>query len=557
MAAHELDAATKAELATALRFLASDDAGLAVPLLEAAHERFEGKDPVLAAEIASHLSQAYVATGRRTMALELLGQAAEGVRSSGLEEIRSRILMLAAPLHPSPDAGVKLAAEADRLASAWADPRPRLYTMTTLFEQLQRAGHDEPLLPLARFMSIQAKLCGDQAFATQAAVLEAELLQIQNDSGALVQARSAHAQTLLLGDPHWRARAAWTRGLAARQQGDFLEALECFDQVSADRGHSDDELRLERAMACAQLGVEAEQTAKTLEAVSTCPDPALSRRALLALANWTLDGGQLEAAEHWLGQLTATADQQAVRARLHLARGEGQKALQLLEVLESSAPTSPGLTLLHAEALAAAGGLTQALRLLDALVRSAQSQDRWLLLRALLQRAAVWTAQGATDQARLDARQAADIAEEMHLPVHHARARALVALALARQDLTEEAISEIVAAADMAQRLGATGESTRLLLLQALVEPADRAAWQGAALTATLEAAQALVDPRLLSVVLMALAAQAWDGEGDADAANALVSFASTLDGQIGNRLSNAIAALRARIATANQSEVH
>lgn len=539
------------QLRQALEMIGQGQARAAVPLLQALRERGHEIDPGLGALVGSHLAEALTAAGQRSQAVQVLGEDAAAVRDPGYADVRARLLAQAAPLHPDEEFGLQLAAEADRLAGTLDDPMPRLQTMGVLLALLERGGHDQGLEVVATSLADYARQLGDSAAQTQARLVLARWHAGQGRAAeALDHARQAHAAAQLLGDDQrgLRGQAAAERGRLARQQGQLLEAVEALDLALADLQPADDGVRLERALAAAGLGLEVQRSRAELDVLCHSGDAAVARRAQRARWLGRLARGEVMDGEA-LPELPA-ADRQALEAQRALRQGDFVEAVRLLQALQEMSPADAPATLLLAQALRGSGQVLQALQLLDECTdRALASADSWLELRARLQRAPLLGDLGDHEASRQDARRAAELAEQLHLPLHHVAARTQVAQALARLDLPAEAVAELDRAAQHAAAVGAEAAAVRAALLGALLDPApvrDALSWR----PVDALAAAGRVEPASLGpAVLLVLARRAWAQDGDAAEALQLLKRAQELDLGLGGQLAGPLKALEQELA--------
>ncbi len=538
-------------LRQALEMVAQGQARTAVPLLEGLRDRGHAVDPGLGALVGSHLAEALVAAGMRGQAIQVLGEDAAAVRDPSYADVRARLLAQAAPLHPDEDFGLQLAAEADRLAAALDDPLPRLQTMGVLLALLERGGHDQGLEVVATSLADYARRLGDSAAETQARLVLARWHAGQGRADeALEYARQAHAAAQLLGEDQrgLRGQAAAERGRLARQQGQLLEAVEALDLALADLQPADDSVRLERALAAVGLGLETQRSRAELDVLCHSGDAMVARRAQRARWLGRLARGEV-AADEALPDLAA-ADRQALEAQRALRQGDFAEALRLLQALQLLSPGDAPTALLLAQALRGSGQVLQALQLLDEWTdRATASADTWLELRARLQRAPLLGDLGDHEASRQDARRAAELAELLHLPLHHVAARTQVAQALARLDLPAEAVAELDKAAQQAAAVGAEAAAVRAALLGALLDPApvrDALSWRP---VDALAAADRVDPPSLGPAVLLVLARRALVQDGDRAQARLLLGRAQELDGRLGAQLAGPLQALAQELA--------
>lgn len=538
-------------LRQALEMIAHGQARAALPILKGLRERAHTIDPGLGALVGSHLAEALVAAGQRSEAVQVLGEDAAAVRDPSYADIRARLLAQAAPLHPEEEFGLQLAAEADRLAGTLEDPQPRLQTMGVLLALLERGGHDEGLELVATSLADYARRLGDSAAETQARLV---LARWHAGKGrvdvALEHARQAHAAAQLLGDDRsaLRGQAAAERGRLARIQGQLLEAVEALDLALSDLQPADDSVRLERALAAAGLGLEPQRSRAELDVLCHSGDLSVARRAQRARWLARLARGEVQLTEG-LPDLPAP-DRQALEAQRALRYGDFAAAAASLQQLLQLSPGDSATGLLLAQALRGNGQFLEALQLLDEWIDSATGTgDAWLELRARLQRAPVLGDLGDHEASRQDARRAAELAEQLHLPLHHVAARTQVAQALARLDLPIEAVAELDRAAQHAAAVGAEAAAVRAALLGALLDTApvrDALSWRPIDAVAAVER----VDPPSLGpAVLLVLARRAMVQDGDLAQAQLLLRRAQQLDAALGGALAAPLQALERELA--------
>ena len=548
----DLSAEEYRTLRQALEMIGQGQARAAVPLLRELRERAHRVDAGLGALVGSHLAEALVGAGQRTEAVQVLGEDAASVRDPSYADVRARLLAQAAPLHPDEEFGLQLAAEADRLAGTLDDPLPRLQTMGVLLALLERGGHDQGLEVVATSLADYARRLGDGTVETQARLVLSRWHASQGrEREALDYARLAHAAAQLLPEERRQVRgqAAAERGRLARHQGQLLEAVETLDLALSDLQPAGDEVRLDRALAAAGLGLDVQRSRAELEVLCHSGDPAVARRALRARWLGRLARGEVAATEG-LPDLPA-ADLQALEAQRALRSGDFGAAVTCLEALQRVSPGDAATALLLAQALRGSGQHLQALQQLDEWVdRATASADAWLELRARLQRAPVLADLGDHESSRQDARRAAELAEQLHLPLHHVAARTQVAQALARLDLPTEAVAELDRAAQQATAVGAESAAVRAALLGALLDPApvrDALAWRP--VDALMSAERA--DPPILGpAVLLVLARRAMAQDHDLEQAQLLLQRAQQLDALLGGPLATQLQLLERELAS-------
>lgn len=549
-----LEGESRQQIAEALALANAGEASAAVAILEAVRDRLRPISPQLAIQVGVELASIYEKNGWRSLALDTLADEAEAARAPELSAVRARILMQAAPLHPSAETALRMAGEADRLASLMPDPRPRLQTLATMLQLLAREGRHDVLPAVADVLAQQARLVGSREVEAEAHAIRAEgLLAAGKDVDALEAARQAHALALVAGVPDVRARAAAVRGLAARRRGELLEALECLDQAMLEDADFPHELRLERALAATGLGVDRARVQQDLADLAIDEDAQLARRARLAQANIAIDAGDSATAEAIVANLTDANDRLAMAARLDLLAGRASDAVAKLRELQLHDNSDTGVRLQLAHAQLLAGQAVPALTELDGLVAQASAaRDVWLELQARLARSTVLEQLGDGEAARQDARRAAELAATLHLPVQHAQARALVALGLARLELFDEAQAEIEEALAFAARMGAETTSLRLTVLRALLDTAPtRASAAVQDLEQMADRVAEVVEPGLVVMALHALASRALEHDRDLETAIHLHAVAAHVDAQQGGRHAARLAAFGRRLGMA------
>lgn len=544
------------QLRAALELVAEGQARAAVPVLQELRERAHQIDAGLGALVGSHLAEALAASGQRSQAVQVLGEDAAKVRDPSYADVRARLLAQAAPLHPDEEFALQLASEADRLAATLEDPLPRLQTMGVLLALLERGGHDQGVQIVAESLADYARRLGDGPAEVQARLVLVRHFGAQEQPlQALEEARLAHAAAQLLSNEYsqLRGRSAAERGRWARQQGHLLEAVEALELALADLQPPDDAVRLERALAAAGLGLEPQQARAELEVLAHSSDTVVARRAQRASLLGRISRGELTEVAA-LPEL-AEADRPAILAQLALQQGQGAEALAQLRGLAQRSPGDGAVALLLAQALRMQGEPMAALQRLDELVdRGVSGGDGWLELRARLQRAPLLGELGDHQASRQDARRAAEVAEALHLPLHHVAARTQVAQALARLELVAEAVAELDRAAQHAAQVGATAAAVRAALLGALLDPApvrDALAWRP---LHPLDSADQVDPPGLAPAVLLVLARRALEQDGDLQEAENLLDRAAQLDAGLGGRLGGMIAGVREQLSAARRA---
>lgn len=546
-AIERLPADLAAQLRAALAWVRAGQAKAALPDLEALRDQLHELDPGLGALAGSHLAEALVATGHRGRAVQVLGEDAARVRAPEYADVRARLLMQAAPLHPDGEFGLQLAAEADRLAASLDDPAPRVQTIETLLYLLDRHGADTGVREVADGLAVQARAAGDRP-AEVRGLLRVALWDRAHGrpDRALEVARKAHAAAALLAPDQaaLTAEAAALRGTLARQNGEALEAVECLDQALLAQPEPDDHTRVERALAALALGLHPAHAAAELERSTMADDAAVAARARRALALHYLVEGDLQRADSAARGLQGD-DAKAIGARLLLARGRAAEALPVLHELAQAAPDETAVQLSLAQALRVDGKPLDSLGILDGLLQAAIDRgDGATELQVRLARGPVFSELGDFESCRQDARRAAELAEERHLPLHHAVARTQVAFALAQLDLAAEAVAELDQATMVADRVGAHAAAAQAALLAAVLESLPvRDGLQGRPL-AVFEAWAQAGPSRLLATLGVALARRALVVDDDPVLAAELCDRAEATDTD--GRLTLAIAQLRA-----------
>ncbi len=545
----QLPADLAARLRGALALVHAGQARSVVPELEALRDELHALDPGLGALGGSHLAEALIAAGQRGRAVQVLGEDAARVRAPEYADIRARLLMQAAPMHPDTEFGVQLAAEADRLAATLDDPGPRVQTIEMLLHLLDRHGADSGIREVADGLAVQARAAGDRP-AEVRGLLRVALWDRAHGRAdqALDVARKAHAVAALLGSDHaaLTAEAAAMRGTLARHNGEALEAVECLDQALLAQPEPDDHTRVERALAALALGLDPARAAADLERCTAAEDPAVAARARRALALHHLAAGDSQLAEETARGLQGD-DAKAIRARLLLARGRSAEALPLLHDLARAAADDLGVQLVLAQALRMDGKPLEALGLLDVhLQRAIDGGDGASELQVRLARGPVLAKLGDFESCRQDARRAAELAQARHLPLHHATARTQVAFALAQLDLPVEAIAELDQATLVADRVGAHAASVQAALLAAVLETLPVRDGLQSRPVEVLQAWSQVAPSPLLATLALALATRALRLDEDPAMAAELCDRAAWADGE--SRFAQAIAALRAQI---------
>ena len=547
----ELPAEVRSDLHEGLALVAAGQAKQALTILQSVRERLHALDPGLGALAGSHLAEALVAAGQRSRAVQVLGEDAALVRAADYTDVRAKLLMQAAPLHPDTEFGLQLAAEADRLAATLDDPRPRVQTLEMLLHLLDRHGAVHAVLPVAEGLAVQGLNAGDQPAHVRGKLRVALWYRQQGRlDKALDEARSAHSAAAVLADPEHGplvAEAAALRGSLARLRGEHLEALECLDQALLGQTTADETTWLQRTLAALALGVDPPRAQADLLALTSAADPSIAVQARRALALQHVDAGRLDEAAAQLAHLPA--DQRtAVQARLLVAQGRAAQAVPLLEQLAADAPEQLAVQLALAVALRKADRAFDALTLIDQqLTLALDGGDAWAELQLRLVRGPALADLGDYEACRQDARRAAEIAQQRHLPLHHATARTQVAYALARLDLPAEAVAELDQAATLAERVGAHATALQAALYAALVDTlAVREGLQGRPID-VLARLQTATGSGATGVVMLALARRAADVDGDVALAIELLNCAEIADSE--GRLRNPIGQLRAALA--------
>lgn len=533
----------------ALALLHAGQARAALPELEALRDELHTLDAGLGALGGSHLAEALVAAGQRGRAVQVLGEDAARVRGPEYADIRARLLMQAAPLHPDGEFGLQLAAEADRLAASLDDPGPRVQTIETLLHLLDRHGADTGVREVADGLAVQARTAGDRP-AEVRGLLRVALWDRAHGrpDQALEVARKAHAAAALLGAEHraLTAEAAALRGTLARQNGEALEAVECLDQALLAQAEPDDHTRIERALAALALGLDPAAAAADLERCMAAEDAAVAARARRALALHHLTSGDLTRAEAVARGLDGD-DARAIGARLLLARGDSAQALPVLHEFGRAEPDEIAVQLALALALRQDGKPLEALGLLDLhLDRAIDRGDGAAEMQIRLARGPVLADLGDFEACRQDARRAAELAEARHLPLHHATARTQVAFALAQLDLPLEAIAELDQATLVADRVGAHAAAVQAALLAAVVDSLPVREGLDSRPVRVFESWAHAGPSRLLATLALALARRALLVDADPDQAASLCDRAEAADSE--GRLSHAIAHLRTQL---------
>lgn len=507
-------------------------------------------DPALAALIASHLAQALVELGKPQPALQVLMDALATLPAPE-PALRARLLAQAAPLHFDPQAGLELAAQADQLAGRVEDPRVRVGTLQVLLALLVQGGHADGIRVVAKGLADQASWIGDRAGQTQGLLAWARQLQADGERAeALDLARQAHAAALLLDDAQraLRASAAGFRGTLARAAGQALEALDALDTALLDGGlhHPEaDDWRLQRALARLSMGTQVDGARDDLRSLGQSDNAQLAQRAVQALCLSAVDAGDLATATHLVQELPADA-RAAVQAQVDLAQGHFVEAAQRLEQLAQAFPQDSSVAFAWAKALRACGQHAAALAVVDPwLARAEQDGDDWLELQGRLARTPTLAALGDHDAARQDARRAAALSADLHLPLHHVTACGWVALSLARLELVAEALAELHAASEFAARLGASAAALQAALAHTLLD--SGAVRQGLQGRDVADVAAAISPPGLAAAVLLTLCRRAL-ADGDRALAQALLDRARRADGGRGGQLSDQVAQLAAQL---------
>lgn len=546
----ELPAAVRSDLHQGLALVAAGQAKQALSILQSVRDRLHTLDPGLGALAGSHLAEALVAAGQRSRAVQVLSEDAATVRGAEYADVRAKLLMQAAPLHPDPEFGLQLAAEADRLAATLDDPRPRVQTIEMLLHLLDRHGAVDAILPVAEGLAVQGLHAGDHPAHVRGKLRVALWYRQQGRlDKALDEARNAHSAAAVLADPEHGplvAEAAALRGSLARLRGEHLEALECLDQALLGQTTADETTWLQRTLAALALGVDPPRAQADLLTLSSAADPSIAAQARRALALQHVDAGRLDEAAAQLAQLPA--DQRpAVQARLLVAQGRAAHAVPLLEQLAADAPEQLAVQLALAVALRKADRAFEALTIVDRqLTLALDGGDTWAELQLRLVRGPTLADLGDYAACRQDARRAAEIAQQRHLPLHHATARTQVAYALARLDLPAEAVAELDQAATLAERVGAHATALQAALYAALVDTvAVREGLQGRPID-VLARLHSAAGSGATCVVMLALARRAADVDGDVALAIELLNCAETADSE--RRLRSPISQLRAAL---------
>ncbi len=544
----ELPATLLVQLQQAQTLVAAGQARQAVAELEALRTQLHALDPALGALGGSQLAEALVAAGQRARAVQVLGEDAAKVRAPELADIRARLLLQASPLHPDAEFGLQLAAEADRLAATLDDPQPRVHTIENLLQLLDREGLRQGVREVADGLAVQAHRAGDRP-AEVRGMLRVALCD--KDDGelrrALDQARDAHACAALLEDHDQAllAEAAALHGQLARENGHLLEAVEALDQALLAQTPPDDATRLQRALAALGLGLDPPRATAELSHLTASQDPAIADRALRALALHLVDLGELDTAAGLLPQM-APPSRPAVQAKLLVAQGRPAEAQRVLAELAAAAPSDVGLQIALAEAERRAGRPLEALERVETALRLAcDLSDDHAELRLRLARGPLVGELGDWQGSRQDARRAAELAESMHLPLHHVRARTHIAHALARLDLPDDALAELDRAAAMAAQVGADGAAVQAALCAALLDSLPTQAGLANRPIDVLAALDRVATGAVPGVALLALARRAAETDGDLDTAQALLHHAERADTQ--GRIAGPIAAIRAQ----------
>ncbi|MBI5610780.1 MAG: hypothetical protein HY902_18020 [Deltaproteobacteria bacterium] len=403
-----------AALAGALALAADGQYAQAADILRQLLQDPAAADPELGALLASHLAELLAALSQPSEARQVLGK----YLAMDLDgAVRARLLCQAATVEAEPRVAIAFAAEADRLATALADPRPRVATLQVLLTLLVTGGHTQGVRVVGQGLIDQGHLAGDRGAQVQGACVLAEQAEQDGDRGqALEYARQAHGTAQLL-PPEQAALRAAAAGLRARlavQGGHFVEAIEASDLGLGDLAWGDaqgDELRLWRALA--QLGLDPENPSTAAELRDLA---RRTRPELAALAQAALD---------------------AMQANQEPSLSHADAALWIAEAQANRDP--------HRE------------------------------LQGRLARAQALLAQERSDEARQDARIAAQLAAELLQPVAHAQARWVVAQVLTAQGLYRQARAELTAAHELAERLGVARVTAACRQWQAHVDEAERA----------------------------------------------------------------------------------
>ena len=497
--------------------------------LETLRTELHALDPALGALAGSHLAEALVAAGQRSRAVQVLGEDAAKVRAPEFADIRARLLLQASPLHPDPEFGLQLAAEADRLATTLDDPQPRVHTIENLLTLLDRQGLTQGVREVADGLAVQARHAGDRP-AQVRGLLRVALYDHEDGKPnlALDGARAAHACAALLPDADHalRAEAAALHGQLARETGQLLEAVEALDEALLAQASPDDHTRLLRALAALGLGLDPRRTVAELQQVTHSPDQAVADRAKRALVLYRLDAGDIAAAEALLPQL-APSSQPAVQARLLLGKGRLAEAQVVLRQLAEATPGDLGVQIALADVMRRQEQVLPALQLLDdGLAQATANGDGHGELRLRLARGPLLGQLGDRDGSRQDARRAAEIALQLHLPLHHVRARTHIAHALARLDLLDDALAELDRAATVAAQIGADVAAVQAALCAALLDAMPVQLAVAHRPLDVLAALDTLPDSAVPAVAVLALARRAVQMDGDAQTALALLHHA-------------------------------
>lgn len=536
-------------MAEALGHLRGGQPKVAIAILQPLRDELAAIDAGLGALAGSHLAEALMAAGQRARAVQVLGEDAASVRAPEYADVRARLLMQAAPIHPDPDFGLQLAAEADRLAAGLDDPAPRVHTIELLLTLLDRAGIEQGIAEVADGLCVQARRAGDRPAEVRGMLRLALHARDQGDGAlALDRARQAHALASLLGEDEaaLTVQAAALRGQLAARRGWLLEAVECLDQALLNGNASDEGVRLQRSLAAIGLGIEVARADAELAALAHAADAQVAHAACHALAQRRIDAGDTTGAATWWAKLPADR-QKGLQARAAVRDGRPADAVRLLEALAAAEPDDPAVALQLCQALRAAGQPVAALQAADPWIDAAiEAGDLYTELRARLVRGPLQADLGDFDAARQDARRAAALATELHLPLQHVAARTQVAYALARLDLPAEAAAELDLAAEQAARVGADAAAVQAALLAALVD-AQPVADALASRPVDTDAAAA-GEPLLL----IALAERARRRDGDPATAQRLLSQAARAD--TAGRFRSAIAAAQGALADLAQA---